>query len=116
MAKTIQEFLDRPTHFGETRLTVDDLPHWQQEDIKKALRHEEPSGNLKHISRSLAGCRKVACGATLLVHRSRDIVDPWTFEMLHQEGRDDLCRSCMGVQRRAWANINRPTYCAELAA
>ena len=101
MAKTVQDFLDRRAeYFDEPRITASDLLRWQQEEIEKALRCEEPSGNLQHISRSLdIGNRKVACGATLLAHCSRDIVNPWTFEMLWQEGRDDLCLSCMRRQR-----------------
>lgn len=113
MAITIQDFLNRRAeYFGEDVIDGASIPDWQREEIARALRLEQPSGNVKHISRSLVtGNRKVACGTSLSAIRSKDIIDPWTFEMLHQEGRTDLCLSCKRAQRKAWTDIRKDEYC-----
>lgn len=114
MTKTVQEFLNRrAAYYGEPTLSVDDLPEWQQREVEKALTYEAP-GNIKHVSSSLRmGSSKVACGTNLSHQRSTDTVDPWTFEMMFGEGREDLCLSCMRRQRKMWSGIDRPAYCTE---
>ena len=116
MATTIQEFLERrAAYYDEDLIDISKLADWQRDDIDRTLSMEAPSGNLKHITRSLSpGNRNVACGPNLSIGRAKDIICPWTFEMLHYEGRTDLCLSCMRKQRRAWANT-RP-YCIEQQA
>ena len=113
---TVQDFLDRrAAYFEEPALSVDDLGDWVVQDIEAALVKELPSGNLKHIQRGIdSSRRKVSCGANLSVQRSQDIIDPWTFEMLHQVGRTDLCLSCMRKQRKAWEGLARITYCSDV--
>ena len=114
MANNIKEWAERrASYYGDGIISVENIPEWQRRDIAQALKREQPTGSPKHIGNSLTNSRKVACGAKLSASRSNDVIDAWTFEMLHQEGRTDLCLSCMRRQRRAWAGLDRPTYCAE---
>lgn len=94
---------------------MDELPDWQQREVEKALTYEAPTGNLKHIDRYLlrVANRTVVCGITLTHLRSKDIVNVWTFTMMFKEGREDLCKNCMSLQRKAWAGLNRPAFCTE---
>ena len=113
---TVQDFLNRrAAYFEEPRLEVKNIGAWVVHDIEDALVKELPSGNLKHISASLTtGSRKVSCRTNLSVQRAKDIIDPWSFEMLFQVGRTDLCLSCMRNQRKAWEGFGRITYCSEV--